>query len=144
MANFGPQIFFSWALPLLEVLHCYKLSLYVISRKTKLEKMAKNLVWSLILAPLAQFGPPEFFFWGGILVLLDNRHYCKLSLYAISWKTKEPNLRKGQKNVLGLILVHLVQIRAANFVLFCFFKNLAPPVTRYHAQLSSGTISEKI
>ena len=95
-----PQFFFSWALPLLEVLHCYKLSLYVISRKTKLEKMAKNLVWSLILAPLAQFGPPNFFLGGGwILVLLDNRHYCKLSLYAISWKTKEPNLRKGQKNM---------------------------------------------
>ena len=41
--------------------------------------------------------------------------------------------------VLGLILVHLAQIWAANF----FFKNLAPSVTRRHCQLSSCTISEK-
>ena len=57
--------------------------------------------------------------------------------------TCDINIRADFVLILGLILVHLVQIRAANFVLFCFFKNLAPPVTRYHAQLSSGTISEK-
>ena len=41
---------------------------------------------------------------------------------------------------LDLILAHFVQIRAANFF---FFKNLAPSVTRCHAQLSSCTISER-
>ena len=43
--------------------------------------------------------------------------------------------------VLGLILAHLVQLRAAIF--FFFFKNLAPSVTRYHGLLLSCTISEK-
>ena len=42
--------------------------------------------------------------------------------------------------VSGLVLAHLAQIWAANF----FFKNLASSVTRYHGQLSSCTISEKI
>ena len=42
--------------------------------------------------------------------------------------------------VLGRILDCLAQIRTANF----FFKNLTPSVTRFHGQLSSCTISEKI
>ena len=41
--------------------------------------------------------------------------------------------------VLGVILVHLVQIRAANI----FFKNLALSVTRNQGQLSSCAVSEK-
>ena len=41
--------------------------------------------------------------------------------------------------VLGLILVHLVQIWTA----ILFFKNLALQVTRYRGQLSSYTLSEK-
>ena len=49
-----------------------------------------------------------------ILPLLDARHFCKLSLHAISRKTNEPNLRKWQNLVSGLILVHLAQIQAAN------------------------------
>ena len=40
-----------------------------------------------------------------------------------------------KKLVLGLILAHLAEIRAA--------KNLAQSVTRCHAELSSCTISEK-
>ena len=46
-----------------------------------------------------QFDPdlgPEIFSW--ILPLLVVRHCCNLSLYAISRKTNEPNLRKWQKN----------------------------------------------
>ena len=42
------------------------------------------------------FGPnlcPEKFF-PSALSLLDGRHCCKLSLYAISRKTYDPNLRK--------------------------------------------------
>ena len=85
-----------------------------------------------------KFGPQKLF--GGILPLLDVRHCCKLSLYTISRKTNEPILRKWQKTlILGSILPHSPQIRAANF----FFKNLASLVTRYHGQLSSCTISDK-
>ena len=82
-----------------------------------------------------------------ILPLLDIRHCCKLSLYAISRKTNESNLRKWQKNLVsGLILAHLTQIWAAKFFFFFFFfffRNLAWSVTRYHVQLSPCTISEK-
>ena len=63
--------------------------------RTKLEKMAENLVLGLILALLPQIWDPKLFSW--ILLLLDVRHYCKLSLHAISRKTNEPNLRKWQK-----------------------------------------------
>ena len=31
--KFCPPIFFSWFLPLLDVIHCYKLSLYATKRK---------------------------------------------------------------------------------------------------------------
>ena len=62
------------------------------------------------------FGPnldPKTFFVA--FTLPDIRHCCKLSLYAISRKTNEPNLRKWQKNlVLGSILTHLAQIRVTN------------------------------
>ena len=54
-------------------------------------------------------------------------------------KLKSQTWENGKKIVLGLILANLAQIRAANF----FFKNVASSVTRYHGQLSSGTISEK-
>ena len=56
---------FPWILPLLDVRRCCKLSLYAISRKTnekKLEKMTKNLVSGLILAPLAQIWAQKFLF----------------------------------------------------------------------------------
>ena len=42
-----------------------------------------------------KFGPKNFFSW--VLPLLDVRHCCKLSLYAISKKSNKPNLRKLQK-----------------------------------------------
>ena len=72
--------------------------------------------------------------------LPDVRHYCKLSLYAISRKTNEPNAKNCKKKlVTGLILAHLDQIQAARF----FFKNVSWSVTRYHGQLSSFTISQK-
>ena len=48
------------------------------------------------------FGPLKFFWW--VVPLLGLIHCCKLSLYAISRKTNESNLRKWQKNlVLGPI-----------------------------------------
>ena len=74
--------------------------------------MTKNLVSGPILDPLVQIRVP-FFSW--ILSLLDIRHCCKLSLYAISRKTNEANMRKWKKKlVLELVLVHLAQIRAAD------------------------------
>ena len=39
---------------------------------------------------------PKFSSW--VLPLLDVIHCCNISLYAISRKTNEPNLRKSQKN----------------------------------------------
>ena len=57
--------------------------------------MAKNLVLSLILATLAQIWAQMTFFVD--FTSTDVRNCCKLSLYAISGKTNEPNLRKWQK-----------------------------------------------
>ena len=65
---------------------------------------------------------------------------CKLSLYAISKKTNEPNLRKWEKPSFG------PDFHPFGPNLSCqifFFKNLVRSVTRYHGQLSSCTISEK-
>ena len=45
--------------------------------------------------------------------------------------------------VSGTILVHLAEIRAANLFIY-FFQKSGSSVTRYHGQLSSCTISEKI
>ena len=59
--------------------------------------MAKNLTLAQILALLPQIWDPTFFSW--ILPLLEVRHWCKLSFYAISSKTNEPNLRKCQKTL---------------------------------------------
>ena len=74
--------------------------------------MAKSLISNPI------WGPQNFFM---VLPLLVIRQGPKLSSYAISRKTNKPNLRKWQKNplVLGPILAHLSQIRAAN----CFLQN---------------------
>ena len=59
--------------------------------------MAKNLVSRPIFS--SPFGPnldPKIFFKD--FIPLDVRHCCKLILYAISRQTKEPNLKKWQKN----------------------------------------------
>ena len=57
--------------------------------------MAKKLVLRLILAPLDRIWAPKFYSW--ILPLLHVIHHWKLSLYAISRKTNDPNLRKWKK-----------------------------------------------
>ena len=71
--SFGPDFglvwaprFFSWILPLLDVRHCSKISLYAISRKTiapNLRKCQKKLVSGPILASLAQIRWTKFFFF---------------------------------------------------------------------------------
>ena len=58
-------------------------------------KNGKKPSFYLILAPLVKFGHQKFSSW--MLPLPDVRHCCKLSLYLISRKTNEPNLRKWQK-----------------------------------------------
>ena len=102
--------------------------------------MVKNLVSVRILAPLVQVWAPKFFPW--ILLLLDVRHYCKLSMHATKRKTYESNLRNWQKKKLdsGVFLAHLTQIWDVKFF---FLQNLTQSVTRYHGQLTSFTISEK-
>ena len=57
--------------------------------------MAKKLVLRLILAPLDRIWHAKFYSW--ILPLLHVIHHWKLSLYAISRKTNDPNLRKWKK-----------------------------------------------
>ena len=52
--------------------------------------MAKYPVSRPILASLAKYGPQSFL---SISPLLDVIHCCKLSLYAISRKTNDPNLK---------------------------------------------------
>ena len=50
------KLFFSWVLPLLHVIHCCKLSLYVISRKTNepnLKKWGKKSSFELDFGPFS-------------------------------------------------------------------------------------------
>ena len=59
----------------------------------------KPLVLDLLLATWTQIWARKFFSW--ILALTDVRHCCKLSLYAVSRKTNEPNLKMAKILVLG-------------------------------------------
>ena len=101
LVRFDPNLAqksFSWSLPPLDVIHCCKLSLYAISKKTNelnLIKSQKNKFQARFWPLWHKFGPPKNFSW--ILPLLDVKNCCKLSLYAFSRKTNEPNLRKWQK-----------------------------------------------
>ena len=58
--KFGPKKVFLWVLPLLEVKHCYKLSLYAISRETN--KPEKKPISGPLLALSTQTWVPKFFF----------------------------------------------------------------------------------
>ena len=51
--------------------------------------------------------------------LLDFRHYCKLSWYAISRKTNDPNLRKMTKN---LVPIPILASLAQSWDIIFFFK----------------------
>ena len=68
----------------------------------------------------------KLFSW--VLLLLDVIH-CKLSLYAISRKTKDPTSRKLCENF-GLDLHPLHPNLDHQF----FFNNMVSSVTRYHGQ----------
>ena len=61
----------------------------------KLEKIVKKQITDPILRHFTQIWPPQIFL--GVFPLLDVRHHRKLSLYAISRKTYDPNSRKWRK-----------------------------------------------
>ena len=66
--------------------------------------------------------------------------FRKLSPYAISRKTHDPNSRKWQKTSFWVWFTPVgPKFKPPNI----FLKNLASSDTRYHSQLSSCTISEK-
>ena len=104
--NFDPNFpcpppnffFFFGVLPLQNVMHCCKLSLYAISRKTNEANLRKwpKLLFQVRFWP--KFVPPsqtnKLF---GVLYLEDVMHCYKLSSYATSRETNESNLRKWQK-----------------------------------------------
>ena len=94
--KFGPQKFFSWVLPLPDVRHCYKLSLYAISRKANkpnLKKWQKKLFWGPILAHLAQIWAANVFFFKNLAPSV-TRNRGQLSSCTISEKTNDPILGK--------------------------------------------------
>ena len=109
LAQIWVPIFFSWLLPLLDVRHCCKLSMYAVFRKTNVGSFDQNL------------SPQIFFSW--VLSLLDVRHCRKLSLYAISRKTNDPNSRKWRKTSFWVWFRPVgPKFGPRNF--FFFFKNL--------------------
>ena len=94
----GHKFFFSLILLLIDVKLCCKLSLHTILRKTNelsLREKEKTQFLARFWSLWPDFGPSNFF--SSILPKLDVRKFCKLSLYAISRKTNEQNLRKWQK-----------------------------------------------
>ena len=61
------KFFFLWALPLIDVIHCCKLSLHAISRKTNepnFKKWQKKPSFRPILVPLTQMWAPKIIFYG--------------------------------------------------------------------------------
>ena len=117
--------------------------------------MAKNLISGLIFTPSHK----KTFLW--VLPLLVVRNCSKLSSYAISTKTTEPNFRRWQKKlILGPILASLTQIWAAKFffldftsasiyifpaIILCNLKeNLLTKLAKMVKNLNLGPISAQI
>ena len=93
--NLGPKIFFHgfyfyYMLDIVASYHCMQFQGKLINQTW--ENGKKNKFWDWFWP---KFGPKNIFSW--VLLLLYGRHCCKLSLYAISRETDEPNLRKWQK-----------------------------------------------
>ena len=79
--KFGPQKLFLWALPLLDVIHCCKLSLYAISRKT------------IFLEFCLSGGNSGRHFFSKNLAFSDTWYHGQLSSRTISEKTNDPVLK---------------------------------------------------
>ena len=104
--NFGPNFGFSnffflsftstssWALFQVTILCNLKENQW-----TKLEKMAKTKFWAWFWPVWAKWKFPIIFLL--VLTLLDGRYCRNLSLYAISRKTYDSNLKKGGKPHFG-------------------------------------------
>ena len=120
--HFGVQLRTKWLWVRVQLQSC---------NEPNLRKQQKTQFWD---KSLPKFRLNNFF--SLILPLLVVRHCRKLSLYAISRKTNEPNFRKQEKTYFW---VNFVPNLGHQF----FFQNLALSVTRYHGQLSSYTTSEK-
>ena len=103
--------------------------------------MTKNLALTQFWPLWPKFRPYNFFFVN--FTSARCQHCCKLSLYAISRKTNEPNLRKQQKKLSFGSDFGLFGQNLGHQFFFFSQKNLAPSVPRYYGQLSSCTISEK-
>ena len=91
-----------WVLPLLNVIHCWKLSLYAVTRKSNepnLWKQQKTLFRAWPWPLWHKFGPQKFSLW--ILPLLDVRHYCKLLFMQFAGKLMNHNWQNGKKTSLG-------------------------------------------
>ena len=52
--KFGPEKFFSWVLPILNIIYCCKLLLHAISRKTNEPNLRK---WQIFMSDFGFFGP---------------------------------------------------------------------------------------
>ena len=109
-SKFGLQKFFFVVSTLLNIVvsyHCIQFQGKLINQTRKNDKKASfrsNFVLFLQI-----FDPQKSFLW--FLPLPDVIHCYQLSLYAISRKTKEPNLRKWQKKLIsGPILVCFCKI----------------------------------
>ena len=74
-----------------------------------------------------KFGPPKFFSW--VLPLLHVSHCRKLSSYAISKKTYDPNSRKWRKT---LFWTRWIQICAANFFSRIWLRQSLDIMVSYH------------
>ena len=91
----APDIF-SWFLPLLDIRHCRKLSLYTISRKMfnpNSRKWGKTSFWAWFRLIGPKFGPPIFLKKN--LALSVTRYHGHLSSYVqYQKKTNDPIARK--------------------------------------------------
>ena len=89
-------------------------------------------VWS-------KFGPQNCFAW--ILPLFDVTHCCKLSSYAISRKSNEPNLRKWQETQFwAQFWPVLDQIWSLKVFLWVYFYYKLYIVASYHFMQFKGKL----
>ena len=95
--KFDPQKFFLWFLPLLDIIYCYKLSLYVMSRKTNEQnlrkaKMPKNLVSDPILVQnvAAKFLFSKIWLLQSLDIMVSYHHVQYQKKLIQSWQNLVP------------------------------------------------------
>ena len=128
--------FSSWVLPLLDVIHCCKLSLYPISRKTNEPNLRKSQKNPPSFCPeFSPFGPnlgPKFFFRRFYLYqMLDivASYHCM----QFEGKLKNQTWENGEKKPsFGSNFGPSRPNSLLQFSFIFFFKNLASSVFRYH------------